>query len=326
MTFSLVACGNKTEEQKPVETNPTVATPAEVVDVTAEKQAYYDNYFASEDFGFAGESFMAKAEGMEIAIMKAQDKTCLFKMAMGETLFEIYVDKDGQQFAHLKTPASEGQEALDAWYRYNNEGAPEEEKDAFASMSADANMGDFAIDNESIVKVEYLGTEDGFDMIKVSSKNPEYDENSNITYYDIKFMVDEQECTMTVAHEAFEDGASSMYLNQNVVETFDVMDYDFDIENKKWLPSEEGLEEIEFEVVSESKGDIAEFIDVEILVVEETNKVAKMTQLVDGIETVVEFGSPLSCEQEVEIPANVEECDAETLAMLYLAVLFSALA
>ena len=92
MAFSLVACGNKTEEAKPVETNPTVATPADVIDVTAEKQAYYENYFAGEDFGFAGESFMAKAEGMEIAIMKAQDKTCLFKMAMGETLFEIYVD------------------------------------------------------------------------------------------------------------------------------------------------------------------------------------------------------------------------------------------
>lgn len=327
MTFGLVACGNKTDEKEPVATNPTVATPAEVETITKEElQAYYDNYFAGEDFGFAGESIVATSDAMEMAIMQAKDNTSLFRMGFGETLFEIYVDADGQQFAHLKTPAKENEEALDAWYRYNNENAAEEEKDAFASMSSDVNMEDFSINKESIVKVEYVETdEDGFDHIKVSSQNPEYDPEMKTTSYDIKFMFEEQECTMTVVHASGDGMTSDMFVDKNVPETFSTTDYDIDFENNKWVAENEEMEDIPFEVVSKSENTTPEFIDVEILINAETHKVAKMIQVTEGIETVIEFLNPESCAQEVEIPETIEECDAETLAMLYLAVLFSSL-
>jgi hypothetical protein len=80
-----------------------------------------------------------------------------------------------------------------------------------------------------------------------------------------------------------------------------------------------------FEILGAEETSAPEFIDVEVWVAEETHKIAKMTQMMNGLETVVEFTNPESCAQEVTIPETVEECDAETLAMLYLAVLFSAM-
>jgi hypothetical protein len=259
--------------------------------------------------------------------MQAKDKTCLFRMNMGETVFEIYVDKDGQQYAHLKTPAQEDQEAPDAWYLYNNENAPEDEKDMFASMSSDVNMEDFSVNKDSITKVEYVETDDhGFDHIKVSSKNPEYDPETTSTSYLIKFEYEGNDCTMTVVHSEVDGMTSNMFTDQeNVPDSFSTMDYDIDFENNKWVPEDEDKTEIPFEVVAIEEVNSPEFVDVEILVDAETHKIASMTQTVNGIDTTIEFINPETCANEVNIPEDVEECDAETLAMLYLAVLFSAM-
>lgn len=329
MMLGLVACGGKEEAKDPTENNPSVTEPSttEPTVNVEEMKAYYEKYFESADFGFAGDSIKAVADGVEVMIAKAKDNTCLFRMGIGETLFEIYVDENGQQYAHLKTPATEDEEALDAWYLYNNENAEEDEKDMFASMSSDVDMEDFTINKEAIVKVEYIETdEDGFDHVKVSSKNPEYDPEMKSTSYKIKFTYEGQECTMTVVHSEGNGMSSNMFVDkENVPETFSTMDYDIDFENNKWIAEDEDAENIDFEVIASEETTVPEYVDVEILVVAETHKIAKMTQTLNGMETVVEFGNPLSCKQEVTIPETVEECDAETLAMLYLAVLFSAM-
>lgn len=328
MTLSLAACGgNKEETKDPTENNPIVTTPVETEPTQEDLQAYYEKYFESEDFGFAGESIVAKADYMEIAIMQAKDSTCLFRMNIGETVFEIYVDKDGKQYAHLKTPAQEGEEALDAWYLYNNENAEEDEKDMFASMSSDVNTEDFSINKDSITKVEYIETDDnGFDHIKVSSKNPKYDPAEVSTSYLIKFEYEGQECTMTVVHAEADGMTSNMFTDkENVPDSFSTMDYDIDFENNKWVPEDEDGVEIPFEIVAAEEVSSLEFVDVEILVDAETHKIVSMTQTVDGIDTTIEFCNPDTCANEVNIPEEVEECDAETLAMLYMAVLFSAM-
>lgn len=197
MVFTFAACGgDKTSvSSNPVTENTNKNEVADTVMTPEALQMYYENYFASDDVGFAGECMTAESEGMKITILANKDGESLFSMAIGENLFEIYEANDKTEYVHLKTVgvgvsgANEKIETTDNWYKYIPT-ETSENKEMFNFMSETFSAEELKVKTDSIKSVKYDKTEDGIDYISVVSTEFELGEDvttesSNSEAYDV---------------------------------------------------------------------------------------------------------------------------------------------
>ena len=185
MVFTFAACGgDKTSiSSKPVTENTNKNEVADTVMTPEALQMYYENYFASDDVGFAGECMTAESEGMKVTILANKEGENLFSMAIGENLFEIYKANDKTEYIHLKTisveadDANEKIEATDNWYKYIP-AETSENKEMFNFMSENFSAEELKVKADSIKSVKYDKTEDGIDYISVVSTEFEIEEGA----------------------------------------------------------------------------------------------------------------------------------------------------
>ena len=315
LILSLCACGN-TENKDDVAIDATKATE---VDNTAELQKYYESYFQSEDFGFAGNSITAKTDGATIELALAEDNSGKVSIGYGENLFEIYKTTKNEQYAHIIMPDEETGETADAWYHcVIDEKNEEDEEDVFASMSSDVSFDEYKVEADEVKSVKYLRTENGIDYINVVKDNEDYDAETVQTTYEVEFVQDEKTYSFTYTTTVSENGTGTSVTNENVPDGFEVLDYEFDFE-KNVMKHEENGKTISFEVISKTEPE--KTVEMEFGIDAKTHKIVSISGEENGASVMVEFSTTDTV--KVDVPDTVEECDEETLAMLYLAAMFS---
>lgn len=330
MVFSLVACGEKDNTDpttKPSGDTTTTTPDDKTPDQTEqeEKAKYYETYFSSEAFKFAGTSIKATSMGMDIELINAKDNTGLFKFGIGEAIFEIYKDATGEQYVHIKMMDEETQEMADAWYKFDPTTAEEGEEDIFGSMSEDLETDELYIDVESILGHNYVTTADGIDVVEVFVPNETYVEGAKNTYYDIKVTYEDKEYLLT--YRVYTDGESEIatFINYTPDETIDFGDYDIDLENKVFTHEEDETKTIAFTIETTKEIMVSEQETITLEIDAESKKVISMTQVVDDIATTAEFMDVETATSMVTIPETVETIDAMSVAMMYFAFIMSAM-
>ena len=314
LVLSLCACGN-TESKNDGATNATSATE---VDKTVELQKYYESYFNSEDFGFAGNSIVATTDGATIEISQAEDNSGKVSIGYGENLFEVYKTADNKQFAHIIMPDEETGETADAWYQCKVDEKAEDEKDVFESMTSDTNFDEYKIEPDKVKDIKYLRTEDGIDYISAVTNNSDSDTETTVTTYEIEFKQDDNTYSFTYVVQEADGVSGNISMDENVPEDFSALDFDFDFE-KNVMTNKETGKNIPFTVVSKTDGE--QSTNIEIGVDAKTHKIVSISGEENGANVMVKFSTLDTI--EVNVPDTVEECDEETLAMLYLSAIFS---
>lgn len=303
MLLSLAACGSN----EATGTTPE-ATAGETKPV--DKQAIYENFFTEENFKTIGESVKFEDAYLNVAIEQDQDENVMVELRIEENYLRIYQLKDGKQYVNIKV----GEE--DGWGEYKGENATETTGMDLSAANADL---------ESILRVEYVETKDGVDIVKVYQENPDYNADIKITEYRLAFQYEDQDCEMVATVETdSEGGEGASYDTDAVVEGFDVTNYTIDYENKVMINIWDESEEIPFEIVFQEEITADPEIGLEVYIDEATQQVTSMQQCYgDGVVTV-EFYNVESCLDGVEIPEDIEELSDEELGLAILGLLFSA--
>ena len=303
MLLSLAACGSN----EATGTTPE-ATAGETKPV--DKQALYENFFTEENFKTAGDSLKFENEYMDIAVEQDQDENTLVELRILENYLRIYQLKDGKQYVNIKV----GEE--DGWGEYKGENATESTGMDLSAANADL---------EGILRVEYVETKDGMDIVKMYKENPDYNEKATITEYRFAFQYEEQDCEMVVTVENDgEGGEGTSYDTDAVVEGFDVTEYTIDYENRVMVNIWDESEEIPFEIVFMEEITVDPEISFDVYIDEATQVVTSMQMYFDGEMITVEFYDVESCLEGVEIPETVEELSDEELGLALLGLIFSA--
>jgi len=303
MLLSMAACGNDAA---------TDNTPKETAGDTqpVDKQALYEDFFTDANFKTAGDSMKLNSEVMNVSVVQDQNENTMVEFGILENYMKIYVLQDGKQYVNIKI----GEE--DGWGEYKGENALD---------TAGVDMSAYDTDLEGILRVEYVETKDGVDIVKLYKENPEYNENATITEYKLSFQYDGKDCEITVTvEEDGEGGEMTDYNTDQMPEDFDIFSYTIDYENKMLLNDWDESEKIPFEITGEKELSVDTEICFEVCIDAATQAVTSMQQMYDGELVTVEFFDVESCLEGVEIPEDVEELSDEELGLALLGLIFSA--
>ena len=281
------------------------------------KQEYYENYFSSEEFKMAGNSFKLDTDTLAMSFVVDANGVEMMELSVEDACLRIYKISADEQYVYVSIPNQDGFE--DCWAKYEDESSPDAIEDS--EMSTD--IAD--INTENIVKVEYVETKDGFDILNVYAKNPEYDEDNCVTEYEIEFMYENQKCTMTVMQSISEGMVALSHMNKVCPDSFSPTDYDFDFETNVMTHEDDENQTIDFKVLSKTdKSETNENI-MKVFVDASTHEVTIIETEYDGAKASIEFMDIASCTKDIDFTEATTVCDSATLGMLLLAVMFSAM-
>lgn len=282
-----------------------------------DKQGFYATYFQEGTYKTAGKSVEIGNSDARISILQDAKNVSLVEIKVLENYLRMYQLAGGKKYVNVKMTAEDGT-AEDTWA----ECAPTESQDLLESMELDQTV--LELDFSKITKVEYLQSQDGADVVQVHQKDLEFVEGTIMKESRIKFVYNGEDCEMIITTQIDpEGGEGTDYNTDNVAEGFEVFDYTLDYENKLLVHWEDESKNIPFELVSESTDTDGKELSFDFYIDEKTKEVTSIETLQDGEKVTYKFFDVDSCMEGVEIPSEVDTCDAETLAMLLLGVLFS---